>query len=301
MNTRKFIVFLILSILCQTFCWSTSEEEMSNDWTQSFQIQKLILTDSSKYQNIVILQNRSLGKILMLDDIVHFSEKDEFIYHEMISHIPLNIHNDPRHVLIIGGGDGLVLREAVKHRNIESISVIEIDAQVVDLCKQHFSNLTQGALEDPRVRLIIDDGQKYLKKTKSKYDVIIVNSTDLSSPHNQFFENPLYQLCFSALKPSGVAVFQTGSPITQRDQVAYTYKEIKHTFKNSMPFFAPAPSILGGIKSFTLSFKDKSITPSLTDLQSKTNRIRGQLQYYSPEIHEAAFIIPNYLKDTYSK
>lgn len=298
---RICIFFLQLFIILKTFSLTAANQEMSNDWTQSFQIQKLILTDNSKYQNITIVDNRSLGKILMLDDIVQFSEKDEFIYHEMISHVPLNIHSDPRDVLIIGGGDGLVLREAVKHRNIENITVIEIDAQIVDLCQQHFADLAQGGLDDPRVRLIIDDGLKYLKKTKSKYDVIIVNSSDLSSPNVHFFQNPIYQLCHTSLKPNGIAVFQTGSPITQRDQVAYTFKEIKHTFKNSMPFFAPAPSHLGGIKSYALSFKDKLSLPSSSDIQSKTNRLSGELLYYSPEIHAASFIIPNYLKETYTK
>lgn len=301
MTTRKFVIFLTFSIFFKSFCLFSTSEEMSNDWTQSFQIQKLILTDSSKYQNITILENRSLGKILMLDDIVHFTENDEFIYHEMIAHVPLNIHSKPQDVLIIGGGDGLVLREAIKHQDVERITVIEIDAQIVDLCQQHFSSLTAGVLDDPRVSLIIDGGYKYLKKTKSKYDVIIVNSTDLSFPHAQFFENPIYQLCHSALKPDGIAVFHTGSPITQRDQLAYTFKQIRSTFKNSTPFFSSAPSHLGGIKSYALSFKDKPVCPSLKDLYLKLSKLQGELSYYSPELHEAAFIIPSYLKEVYSK
>ncbi|MCH9632974.1 MAG: Polyamine aminopropyltransferase [Chlamydiae bacterium] len=294
MYLNKLIVLLLA--LTSHFAFS-SPKNLSEDWTQTFKIQDDILNEQSAYQKITIFKNRSLGKILMIDNIVQYSEKDEFIYHEMISHVPLMIHPNPKRILIIGGGDGPCIREAIKHPSIEEVIVIELDGRVVDLCKQNFSNLANGAFEDRRVHLLIDDGYNYLKKTNYTFDVIIVNSTDPLGPARSLFHKHFFSLCKNALTSEGILVCQAGSPITQLAVLKNSLKLKKELFDSSFCYFAPAPSQLGGIKAFTISFKSE--TKNFLDhkrIQKRYKDIEGQLKYYNPKIHKNSFETPKYLE-----
>lgn len=293
MSLKRRIIFLIALTTHLVFA---AQENLSEDWTQTFQIQDSVLNEQSAHQKITIFKNRSLGKILMIDDIVQYSEKDEFIYHEMLSHVPLMIHPNPKKILIIGGGDGPCLREVVKHSSLESIIVVELDGRIVDLCKQNFSNLANGAFEDPRVHLLIDDGYNYLKKSNYKFDVIIVNSTDPLGPARSLFHKHFFNLCNEVLNPEGILVCQAGSPITQLPMLQKAQKQKNQLFHSSFYYFSPAPSQLGGIKAFSISFKDdpKDFLDNKR-IKKRFKAIESELQYYNPKIHHNAFETPKYL------
>ena len=293
MPLKNRIIFILALVPHLVFA---SQENLGDDWTQTFQIEDTILNERSAYQKITIFSNRSLGKILMIDDMVQYSEKDEFIYHEMLSHVPLTIHPNPKRVLIIGGGDGPCLREVVKHSSLESIIVVELDGRIVDLCKQNFSNLANGAFEDSRVHLLIDDGYNYLKKSNYTFDVIIVNSTDPLGPARSLFHKHFYNLCKEVLNPQGILVCQSGSPITQLAMLRKSQGLQKQIFNTSLFYFAPAPSQLGGIKAFSISFKNEP--PEFLEskrIKKRFKAIESQLKYYNPKIHRSSFETPKYL------
>lgn len=291
-------IFIFLGVLISTHLSTMDLDEPSDDWTQTFHIQDMILNEHSRHQNIVIFKNRTVGKVLMLDDIIQFAENDEFIYHEMIAHVPLLLHPKPKKILIIGGGDGAVLREVLKHDSVDQVTVVELDGKIVDVCQKHFPHLSKNAFEDSRVRLLIDDGFKYLKKTHSYYDVILVGTTDPFGPAKPLFKKQFYKLCYTALTPDGVLVSQNGSPLIQLDNLI-KFKEMKNEiFENSSFYFCPAPSQLTGMKAFSISFKGKGhIKPSLKELNKRYKQINGELKYYSPETHLSSFYVPKYLKD----
>lgn len=297
MKFKLFTITLLVSLFSSfVFC----DKTQPSDWTQTFQIADNLVSENSSHQKITIFNNKTLGKILMLDDIVQFSEKDEFFYHEMLAHVPLTTHPNPKKVLIIGGGDGAILREVAKYPDIEEIIAVEVDAKIVDLCKQHYPSLADGAFDDPRVRLLIDDGYSYLKKTQFKYDLIIVDSTDPLGPGRSLFQKHFYFLCKEVLTPNGILVTQAGCPITQIETLKTTLDLVSEIFKESKPYMGPAPSQLGGIKAFTLSFKNKDTSNSnrFSPIEKRCEMIEGKVKYYTPEIHNSAFSLPKgYLEE----
>ncbi len=276
----------------------SAQPDLSTDWIQTFQIKEMISNEQSSHQQITIFNNRSLGKILMIDDVVQFSEKDEFIYHEMLAHVPLLTHPNPKRVLIIGGGDGACVREAIKYPSIEEIIVIELDAKIVDLCKQNFPSLADSAFDDPRVHLLIDDGYNYLKKSKYNYDVVIVNAPDPFGPSRSLFHRHFFNLCQKVLNPDGILVCLSGSPITQLPMLKNAQNLKKELFDSSYYYFAPAPSQLGGIKAFSISFKDQPRDfLSVKKIKKRFEVIENRVKYYSPEIHKGSFSAPKYLNE----
>ncbi len=274
-----------------------SAKDLTNDWTQTFQIKDKIISEQSSYQNITIFNNHSLGKVLMLDDIVQFSEKDEFIYHEMLVHVPMMIHPNPKNVLIIGGGDGACARELLKYPFIEKIIVVELDGKVVDLCKRHFGELAAGAFENPKVHLILDDGLNFIKKTDLSYDLIIVNSSDPLQHAKTLFQKDFYENCKNKLTPHGILVCQAGSPITQIELLKSFYKTLSKIYDSSHYYYTATPSQIGGIKAFSINFVNtpKNFTEN-KQINHRYNKIDSSLQYYNPAVHKSAFISPKYIE-----
>ena len=183
------------------------------DTAFSFLVTDVLFSQQSPFQHVCIIVSKSLGKVLLNDGVVMLSERDEFIYHEMIAHVPLFAHPQPRKVLIIGGGDGGSAREVLRHSDIELCVQVEIDAMVVDACREHLPEISRGAFSDPRFRLVIEDGVRYVAQSEEKFDVILIDSTDPVGPAKPLFGTEFYQnVATRCLAPKGIVVAQAESP-----------------------------------------------------------------------------------------
>lgn len=190
-------------------------ESLYADVEQSFRIKKIIIEKQTKYQDLIIFSTERFGKILALDGIIQLTELDEYFYHEAMAHTPLLQNKNSEKILIIGGGDGGILREVVKHKDVKEIVKIEIDEDVINLTKEHIPTVSNGSFDDPRLKLITQDAFEVLNDYVGYFDVVIVDSTDPIGPAEKLFESPFYEKVFSSLNNSGTAIFQSGSLLLQ--------------------------------------------------------------------------------------
>ena len=251
----------------------------------SFRIKEEIAHVKSKYQDIHILDSYEFGRLLVIDGTVQLTEKDEFIYHEMIVHPPMLTHPDPQRVLIIGGGDGGAAREALKH-NPEWIDVVEIDEEVVDLSKKYLPQISIG-YEDPRVHLHISDGIEFVKKSE-KYDVIIIDSTDPVGPAKGLFEKEFYENLKRVLSSDGVISQQCGSPFYHPEEVCDVYHILKKIFNYVKIYLAYIPTYPSGMWSFIMASDEKI---------ERRREKRFKTRYYNHKIHDSSMILPNFIRE----
>ncbi|QFQ32053.1 polyamine aminopropyltransferase [Buchnera aphidicola] len=266
---------------------------------QYFLIDTMLYQKKNKHHDIKIFNNSVMGNIMTIDDIVQTTEKDEFIYHEMLSHVPIFSHGNIKDVLIIGGGDGGILREICKHKNIKNITMVEIDVNIVNLCKKYFPKHSNNAYEDPRLKLIIDDGLSFVKKTNEKFDLIISDSTDPVGPGKNLFISKFYLYCKKILKKNGIFVSQNGIPFFQKNEIISTHKNLKKYFYDTSFYQAAIPSYYGGIMIF--AWGSDNIELRLIDLEKLKFRIKKTkliFNYYSPQIHISSFVLPQYIINT---
>ncbi len=207
-------------------------ETLYDGYGQEFRIDELLYEEKTKHQHLLIFDNIRFGRVMVLDGVVQTTEKDEFIYHEMLAHVPILSHGRVARVLIIGGGDGGLLREVFKHQGVQAITLVELDRQVVDLCRQYFPEHSQGAFADPRLQLVFEDGLKYVQTTAELFDVIIVDSTDPIGPGEVLFSRDFYSTCKRCLLPGGILVTQNGVVFMQRDEALTTAMHLRGLFKD---------------------------------------------------------------------
>ncbi len=275
------------------------EETLYDSVSQCFRIDKLYYESKTEHQHLMIFHNAFLGRVMTLDGIVQTTERDEFIYHEMMAHVPLLAHGGARDVLIIGGGDGAMLREVCRHPAVERIVMVEIDRQVIDLAKEYLPNHSAGAFEDPRLELVISDGMAFVKECEAdRFDVIISDSTDPIGPGEVLFSDDFYRECRRILRPDGVMTTQNGVPFFQLDEVRDTRERMGRHFRDQTFYAAAVPTYHGGIMTFGWGSDD----PALRQLPVET--LAGRLaeagfttRYYTPEIHVASFALPRYVLD----
>ncbi|QCI18198.1 polyamine aminopropyltransferase [Buchnera aphidicola (Aphis nasturtii)] len=263
---------------------------------QYFLIDKMLYQEKNKHHDIKIFNNSVMGKMMTIDDIVQTTEKDEFIYHEMLSHIPIFSHGDIKDVLIIGGGDGGILRELCRHKNINNITMVEIDINIINLCKKYFPKHSNNAYEDPRLKLIIDDGLHFVKKTTNKFDLIISDSTDPIGPGKNLFISEFYLYCKKILKKNGIFVAQNGISFFQKDEIVSTYKNLKKYFYDTSFYQAAIPSYYGGTMMF--AWGSDNIKLRLTHIEQLKSRIKKTkliFNYYNPQTHISSFALPQYI------
>lgn len=269
--------------------WFT--ELHTKDTGISIKVAKPIYTKFSKYQRIDIFQNKTLGRILTLDGLIQLTESDEFIYHEMLVHPSLVVHPTCEEVLVVGGGDGGTTREALKHNQCR-IDLVEIDEAVMKACIKFFPTLSLS-LSDERVKLFTEDGTKFTKKKKSKYDVIIVDSTDPIGFAKELFRAQFYKSCYSALKENGILVAQSESPILHRGIMKGMYKNLSAIFPIVQFYLVPIPTYPSGLWSFV--FCSKKYQPL-----EFAREVNFTTKYYNLEIHKASFALPNFVKDIFN-
>ncbi len=261
-----------------------------------FRVSNYVYEEKSAYQKIVVVDTLEYGRMLLLDDKVMTTTKDEFIYHEMITHIPLFSHPDPRKVAVIGGGDGGAVREILKHDTVEKVILCEIDEAVVKVARKYFPDISCG-LDDQRVEVICTDGIKYLQDINDTFDIIIIDSTDPVGPAEGLFAKKFYESVFTALTKNGIFVAQTESPFVFGRTMHSAFNSISQTFPIANLYLAVIPTYPGCLWSFTIGSRNYEVTsPVLRKLP-----VFFPTNYYTPEVHEAAFILPKFVKEIIEK
>ncbi|MEO0345321.1 MAG: polyamine aminopropyltransferase [Pseudomonadota bacterium] len=272
------------------------EETLYDAVAQKFRIDKLYFENKTDHQHLMIFHNAALGRVMTLDGIVQTTEADEFVYHEMMAHVPLVAHGAPQHVLIIGGGDGGMLREVAKHP-VESVTQVEIDAAVVEMAKTYLPNHSAGAYDDPRLHLVIDDGFAFVRDDTGHYDVIIVDSTDPIGPGEVLFSEDFYAHAKARLAPGGVIVTQNGVPFFQPDEVTTTHRRLARHFADATFYCAPVPTYYGGFMTFgwaTDATELRGLAPAI--IRDRVERAALDTRYYNADMHGAAFALPQYVR-----
>ena len=271
-------------------------ETLYPDFQQRFRVSKLLYRGRSEFQELVFFETERFGRILALDGVIQTTEKDEFVYHEMLVHVPFFAHGAVKTAAIIGGGDGGVLEEALKHK-LDRAVMVEIDGAVVELSKKFLSSICGKAFEDPRAEIRIDDGIKFILETKDKFDVIIVDSTDPAGPAVPLFTDEFYRNCARCLTERGILVTQSGVTFMQDDEARGTYGRLKRAFSDATFYLAQVPTYAAGF--MTLGWGCKSVKPRETTLATLGKRFAAAgiaTRYYSPEVHRAAFALPPYIE-----
>lgn len=267
-------------------------------WTDhvkfSIRIKKLVYSKETEYQKLEIYDSYEFGRFMTLDGYMMVNEKDEFIYHEMIVHVPMNVKPDIKNVLVIGGGDGGTVRELLRYPDIESIDMVEIDEEVVRAC-QEFLPQTAHKLNDPKVNLIFTDGIEYVASTEKTYDLIIVDSTDPIGPGTSLFKNQFYKDCYRILMDDGILVNQHESPYFDdtRSDMKKINKKLTAIFPFATVYQAFIPTYPSG--HWLFGFASKKLTPEFRGDEDLLASFK--LQYYNQEVHRASFALPNYVKE----
>lgn len=262
----------------------------------SMKVEQHLYSGQSEFQKIDVLQTSEFGKLLTLDGLVMVTEKDEFIYHDMIVHVPMATNANIKKVLVIGAGDGGTVRELTKYDTIEQIDMVEIDKMVVDVCREYIP-LTAAKLDDPRVNLYYEDGLKFVRDKENAYDLIIVDSTDPFGPGEGLFTKEFYGNCYKALHADGILVNQHESPFY--DEYAHpmqrAHKRIVEFFPITRVYQAHIPTYPSG--HWLFGFASKKFDP-IIDLDANTwNQLGLKTKYYNTDLHVGAFALPNYVKE----
>lgn len=262
----------------------------------SIKVQKQLYSEQSNYQKIAVYQSPEFGRFLTLDGVMMLTERDEFIYHEMITHIPMAASPLIKNILVIGAGDGGVLRELSKYKDIESIDLVEIDRRVVEVCKE-FLPQTACGFEDKRVTVHYADGLKFVRFIENKYDLVIVDSTDPSGPGEVLFTKEFYGNCYKALTQNGIMVNQHESPFYKQDalEMKRAHKRIAESFPICKVYQAHIPTYPSG--HWLFGFASKQLHPVNNLDADAWNILNIMTRYYNTNLHKGAFYLPNYVEE----
>ncbi len=259
----------------------------------TMETQNVLYSAKTEYQTIDILETQGLGKVLLLDGLVMTTERDEFFYHEMISHIPMNSHPNPERVLVIGGGDGGTVREVLKHDTVKEVVLCEIDGMVIDACKKYLPSIA-GMLDDERVDIQVRDGIEYISQQEDAFDIILIDSTDPMGPGEGLFTEEFYSNVNKALKEGGIMSAQSESPFVNQRQMKMMYPLLRKAFPKVNTFLGPIPTYPGGYWSW--AFCSNTVEPLSFIAEDRVQKIAKQAKLYNLDIHKAAFALPNFVK-----
>ncbi len=262
----------------------------------SIKVDKQLYSARSDFQRIDVFDSKEFGRFLTLDGYMMLTEKDEFIYHDMMVHVPMAVHPSPKNILVIGAGDGGVVRELVKYPMVEHIDLVEIDPLVVEACKKYLP-LTACRLDDERVNIHYEDGLRYIRSIEDRYDIIIVDSTDPFGPGEGLFTKEFYGNCYKALHEDGIMVNQHESPFYSEDALAMqrAHRRIIESFPISRVYQAHIPTYPSG--HWLFGFSSKKYHP-VRDLKATEWKMLGiETKYYTTKLHEGAFYLPKYVEE----
>ena len=270
-------------------------ESLHPDYAQSLRVDEMLYDSKTEHQRLKVFRNGTFGRVLTLDDVVQTTEGDNFIYHEMLTHVPILAHGAARRVLIIGGGDGGMAREVLRHQTVDHVTMVEIDAGVVAFSKQYLPTLSAGAFDDPRLDLVIADGADFIRQTQGGYDVIVIDSTDPIGPGEVLFSDTFYGHAKRALTADGILVTQNGVPFMQGDELHNTMLAFKALFVDATCYLATIPTYAGGPMAFGWGTDGPARETPLDVLQGRFDAAGIAPDYYTPEVHKAAFALPVYV------
>lgn len=257
-----------------------------------FEVKKVLHSEETSFQRIDVIESTHFGRILLIDGLVMLTERDEFIYHEMIAHVPINVHPNPQRVLVIGAGDGGTLRELVKHPEIKHIDLVEIDKSVHDVSKKFFPTIASG-YDDDRVQCHWQDGVRFVKEKNENYDLIIIDSTDPYGPGEGLFSSAFYQDCFNLLTNNGILVNQSESPQWTPQYVKGIHKKLSAIFPIFSFYQAFIPTYPSG--HWLFGFASKNLHPIDDQKPNRWLEKKLNTSYYNIEIHKASFALPNFI------
>jgi len=252
-------------------------------------VRRTLHSETTPFQTLDVIETEEFGRMLVLDGMVQTTERDEFVYHEMIAHIAMQTHPNPERVAVIGGGDGGAVREVLKYRSVKEVRLIEIDERVVEASRSYFPTLSQG-LGDPRVTCLYVDGIEHVKNNPQTYDVILIDSTEPVGPAIGLFEQPFYNSVFNSLTEHGVMVAQTESPFFNGDILKKAFSAVRATFPISRLYLASIPTYPSGLWSFTIG--SKSVDP----LKAQVSLAGIETRYFTEGIHKSAFELPKFVQ-----
>ncbi|MGI9425368.1 MAG: polyamine aminopropyltransferase [Hyphomicrobiaceae bacterium] len=272
-------------------------ETFHPDWRPAIRADKILHEVKTDHQHLVIFENTFWGKVLILDGVFQLTTRDEYIYHEMISHVPLMALERPRKVLIIGGGDGGVLREVLKHPSVQQATLVEIDQQVVDTSLKYYPEIGRKAFRDKRANIVIADGCKYVAETTERFDAIIVDSSEPMGPSAVLHSKAFFADCKRALKNGGIFVTQNSLPFHTPQHLAATTKALGSLYKTVAPYVCTHPSYFGG--EFCLNWASDNtdhLAVPTTTIAHRASRRGISTKYWTPAYHTAAFALPGYIE-----
>lgn len=277
--------------------WFT--EHHTDDVDFSIKVKQQLYTGKSYYQQIDVFDSYEFGRFLVLDGYIMLTEKDEFIYHEMVTHVPMAVNPDIKRVLVIGAGDGGTIRELCRYPSIEHIDMVEIDKKVVEVCKE-FLPQTACCLDDPRLDIYYEDGLRFVRRKNNEYDLIIVDSTDPFGPGEGLFTKDFYGNCYSALTDKGILINQHESTYyaSYVDMVKRTHRRIGSCFPVAFVYQAHIPTYPSG--HWLFGFASKNLHPVYDHKPEEWAKFGLTTKYYNSDLHKGCFAIPNYVKDVLS-
>lgn len=275
------------------------QERLYEDFSQTLAVGEMLHSGHTGRQDAVIFRNPVFGRVFALDGIVQVTDRDTYIYHEMIAHAPLLAHGCAARVLIVGGGDGGVLREVLRHEGVESVTLVELDRGVIDLSLRYFPDLAGDAFDDPRTKVEIGDGAAFVASSEREFDLIIVDSTDPVGPGAALFSREFYENCRRRLRPGGMIVAQGGAAFFQTDKLEEIRARLADCFGAALPYLAPVPTYAAGMLALIAAgASEQAILPKPEVLHRRFVPLRGRTRYYSPQTHLAAFTIAQALQES---
>jgi len=276
-------------------------ETLYAEWGQRFRVKRELARVKSDFQDIMVFESESHGRVMLLDGVVQITEKDEFVYQEMLTHVPLLAHGAAKRVLIIGAGDGGVLRRVLQHRTVEKAVMVEIDGEVIRLAKEHMPMIAGDAWHDPRAEVIVGDGIDYVRTAPAgSFDVVIVDSTDPIGVGEVLFTEEFYANAARLLSDKGLIVNQCGVPFMQADELRDTNLRRAKSFGDTWAYVAAVPTYVGGFMTLGWAAKDATLRhhdAATIRARAEAAGIMGQTRYWTPEIHVGAFHLPPYVAE----
>jgi spermidine synthase len=265
----------------------------------SYAAAQVLYETKTEHQHVLLFTNQLFGKMLMLDGATQVTTRDEFIYHEMMTHVPLFAHGQAREVLIVGGGDCGIAEEVLKHPEVDHLTQVEIDASVVEFAKQHFPEFTGPVLSDPRFKLWIEDGMTFVTQTDRSFEVIIIDSTDPQGPGAVLFSYEFYAACARCLAPGGIMVTQNGVPFLQPAELASSVSHFRRLFSDAGCYLAAIPTYVGGHLAMGWATSGRNLRDVAIETLAQRHVAAGRFstQYWTPEVHRAAFALPRFIAE----
>jgi spermidine synthase len=276
-------------------------ETLYSSWGQRFQVKRELARVRSPFQDILVFESESHGRVMLLDGVVQITEADEFVYQEMLTHVPLLAHGEARRVLIIGAGDGGVLRRVLQHRGVERAVMVEIDGEVIRLAREHLAAIAGDVWNDPRAQVIVGDGIDYVRQAPAaSFDVVIVDSTDPIGVGEVLFTEEFYANCARLLTARGLIVNQCGVPFMQGEELRESSARRAKAFRDIWAYVAAVPTYVGGFMTLGWAAKDPAMRRATVEeirRRAEAAGILGTTRYWTPEVQVASFQLPPYIAE----